>query len=97
LLTPARRLLPELVGEIFTHTIHSESSEPLWGRDCGSHLVFPLPQIHLKLGRVCRRWRQIALSTPSLWSAVGIPTNWGAEALQGWISRAGSCTLSFSV
>ncbi|TDL20834.1 hypothetical protein BD410DRAFT_772254 [Rickenella mellea] len=100
LLTPARRLLPELVSEIFTHTIPSESSQFYWGSNSGSHLLFPRPRISaapLKLGRICRHWRQIALSSPSLWSAVDIPTNWGVEGLREWIRRAGSVTLSFNV
>ncbi|TDL17949.1 hypothetical protein BD410DRAFT_516041 [Rickenella mellea] len=98
LLTPARRLLPELVGEVFTHSIPS-------GRDTSyshdsSTCTFPRPRASetpLKLGRVCRRWRQIALSTPSLWSAIRIPKDWSVEGLQEWISRAASCNLSFDI
>ncbi|TDL19029.1 hypothetical protein BD410DRAFT_774415, partial [Rickenella mellea] len=91
LLTPARRLPPELVSEIFTHaTVYG-------GLD---NLMLPRPRVSeapLKLGRICRRWRQIALSTPSLWSSVTIPQNWAIEGLQEWIRRAGALTLSFAV
>ncbi|TDL20807.1 hypothetical protein BD410DRAFT_358067 [Rickenella mellea] len=100
LLTPARRLHPELVSEIFAHAIHSESAEYSGVVFQEYPIQLPRPRVTdapLKLGRICRHWRQIALSTSSLWSAVEIPTNWGAEGLQEWISRAGSCSLSFRV
>ncbi|TDL19027.1 hypothetical protein BD410DRAFT_752658, partial [Rickenella mellea] len=88
LLAPARRVLPELVSEIFTHATHSKNSEPDRHRS-----LLPRPRASeapLKLGRICRHWRQIALSTPMLWSAVEIPKTWMVAGLQEWIQRAGT-------
>ncbi|TDL19026.1 hypothetical protein BD410DRAFT_453586 [Rickenella mellea] len=96
LLTRAQLLPPELLSEIFTHSSLSESS----GSGRAGILLLPHPRVSgspLKLGRICRRWHQIALSTPSLWSAITIPKNWNIEGLQEWIRRAGSVTISFSV
>ncbi|TDL19023.1 hypothetical protein BD410DRAFT_686998, partial [Rickenella mellea] len=72
LLAPARRLLPELVGEIFTHTfpdMHTVWTDH-WRRAIRLQ-CFPRPCVEdmpLKLGRICRQWRHIALTTPTLWS-----------------------------
>ncbi|KII83264.1 hypothetical protein PLICRDRAFT_119641, partial [Plicaturopsis crispa FD-325 SS-3] len=53
LLTPARALPPELLSQIFIHCLEEE--EP------------SIDRAPLLLGRVCRRWRSISLSTPELW------------------------------
>ncbi|TDL17363.1 hypothetical protein BD410DRAFT_730045 [Rickenella mellea] len=61
---------------------------------------FPRPRVKevpLKLGRICRVWPDITLSTASLWCAIRIPTAWNIEGLREWISRSGSCTLSFTI
>ncbi|TDL20806.1 hypothetical protein BD410DRAFT_790482 [Rickenella mellea] len=94
LLTPARRLLPELLSEVFTHANHAESELHSGALLLSRPRVYDTP---LKLGRICRRWRQIAMSTPSLWSGVGIPAYWRAEGLREWTSRAGSGKFSFSI
>ncbi|KAJ7766736.1 hypothetical protein B0H16DRAFT_371824 [Mycena metata] len=50
---------PEILGEIFIHCL--EGADP----------VFPCPEsAPLLLCRICRRWRDVALSTPALWSSV---------------------------
>ncbi|TDL19021.1 hypothetical protein BD410DRAFT_708695, partial [Rickenella mellea] len=103
LLAPARRLLPELISEVFTHTFPDMLT--LWTRQWGIRRAirlqsFPRPRVDempLKLGRICRQWRHIALTTPSLWSKIRVPAGWDVRSLQGWIRRAGSCPLSFSV
>ncbi|TDL16675.1 hypothetical protein BD410DRAFT_614300 [Rickenella mellea] len=104
LLTPARRLLPELVSEVFAHSTPSGFKHWEVGLDGEEYECEPCNFSHplvsetpLILGRICRRWRQIAYSTPSLWAAIRIPDQWKIEVLQEWISRAGSCPLSFSV
>ncbi|KAF8589436.1 hypothetical protein K439DRAFT_1250478, partial [Ramaria rubella] len=50
LLTPMRRLIPDVLLEIFYHC-HDQ------------HLEAPM-----RLARVCHTWREIVLSTPTLWN-----------------------------
>ncbi|KAF9050484.1 hypothetical protein BJ165DRAFT_1458329 [Panaeolus papilionaceus] len=59
-ISPLRRLPPELLQEIFGHWHSWPSRWTKWGY---------LPWV---LGHVCQTWRQIALNTPTLWN--GIPT-----------------------
>ncbi|TDL18990.1 hypothetical protein BD410DRAFT_683604, partial [Rickenella mellea] len=73
LLTPARGLIPELVREIFTHSVNyippGEVQENIYLYRFAKPSVNEAP---LVLGRICRCWRQIALSTQSLWSTISI-------------------------
>nr|GAT47117.1 predicted protein [Mycena chlorophos] len=56
----------------------------------------------LGLGQICRQWRQIAWSTPSLWRAVYIrghvqnPDTW-ADLLRAYLDRSGACGLSIQL
>ncbi|TDL19009.1 hypothetical protein BD410DRAFT_727732, partial [Rickenella mellea] len=71
LLTPARRLFPELISEVFTHSIsHHPRPQGKLAQKYDSPRRFAMPSVNetpLVLGRICRSWRRIALSTPSLW------------------------------
>ncbi|KAJ7483492.1 hypothetical protein FB451DRAFT_1364403 [Mycena latifolia] len=62
-LSPLRRMPPEVLGEIFSWTLPSidEGSRKFHK----SHSPWVLTQ-------VCNRWRAVAVSTPSLWSRVVI-------------------------
>ncbi|KAJ6601628.1 hypothetical protein B0H10DRAFT_1635884, partial [Mycena sp. CBHHK59/15] len=53
-LSPVRRLPPEIIGEIFLYF-----TPKLWK-----------PELPWKLGHICRRWRMIALSLHQLWSVL---------------------------
>ncbi|KAJ7691902.1 hypothetical protein B0H17DRAFT_872627, partial [Mycena rosella] len=71
ILSPLRRMPPEVLGEIFSWTLPSARDAVALGRRgttsiCGSD-VGSSPWI---LGHISSRWRAIALSTPSLWSLV---------------------------
>ncbi|KAJ7608991.1 hypothetical protein FB45DRAFT_762607, partial [Roridomyces roridus] len=55
--SPLRRMPPEVLAEIFMSTLPEEYKEPA-----------KIDQSPWVLGRVCSRWRTIALSIPSLWS-----------------------------
>lgn len=55
-------LIPEILGQIFFHCLPDDSEHP-------NPRVCDAP---LKFGRVCSYWRQVAESTPSLWSCLEI-------------------------
>ncbi|KII92014.1 hypothetical protein PLICRDRAFT_104006, partial [Plicaturopsis crispa FD-325 SS-3] len=59
LLSLARALPPELLSEIFVHCLPEDTTPNV-------------RRAPLLLGRVCRRWRAISLSTPQLWSSISI-------------------------
>ncbi|KAJ7609983.1 hypothetical protein DFH06DRAFT_1346119 [Mycena polygramma] len=57
---PVLSLPNEVVSEIFLHTLKP------------SEYPFADPQSPLFLGHICQRWRDIALSTPSLWTTISL-------------------------
>ncbi|KAF8146307.1 hypothetical protein K438DRAFT_1990938 [Mycena galopus ATCC 62051] len=85
---PVLTLPPEIVGEIFTNWLPSYP-------DC------PPPRGSLSplfLGQICRQWRTIAFSTPSLWRAIRVELMRGhsekelaaeLELLKTWLKRSG--------
>ncbi|KAJ6494968.1 hypothetical protein DFH09DRAFT_1449745 [Mycena vulgaris] len=92
---PARRLPIELWDIIFEHCV-PHSSE------------LTLVDAPVNVSQVCRRWRNIALTNPALWSAFAITTTrrhtergHALEALhrvlQLWLHRAGPRLLSVSL
>ncbi|PPQ95617.1 hypothetical protein CVT26_008646 [Gymnopilus dilepis] len=57
------------------------------------------PLARLKLGRICRRWRQIAWSTPRLWAELYIDREHATsqthvELAKEWLGRSGTLPLS---
>ncbi|KAJ7645976.1 hypothetical protein DFH06DRAFT_581093 [Mycena polygramma] len=51
----------------------------------------------LLLARICHRWREICLDTPSLWASIACDDRLGAvpiELLESWLSRARSRPLA---
>lgn len=60
ILSPSRRLPPELIVEIFRHYIENTL-------DYSDLSEYTLPWA---LTHVCRRWRQIAVNTPTLWKSL---------------------------
>ncbi|KAF5375275.1 hypothetical protein D9758_000288 [Tetrapyrgos nigripes] len=99
LLSPFRRLPPEIISEIFIRCL-PEDSRP-------THSLSETP---LLLGTICRNWREVALSTPYLWSCINVvlPTSGSMHLLcasidrrrdgvEAWLSRAGELPLSFSI
>ncbi|KAJ7114031.1 hypothetical protein C8R44DRAFT_676471, partial [Mycena epipterygia] len=65
ILSPVRRLPPEVLGEIFSWTLPS-------ARDALLRRRFDTKNSPWVLTYICGRWREVALSTPSLWSLVVI-------------------------
>ncbi|PPQ95614.1 hypothetical protein CVT26_008645 [Gymnopilus dilepis] len=62
------------------------------------------PHASLNLGRICRRWRQIAWSTPHLWTnlelfdkQVDVKVQMPIELAEEWLSRASTLPLSIDL
>ncbi|KII91979.1 hypothetical protein PLICRDRAFT_456489 [Plicaturopsis crispa FD-325 SS-3] len=86
LLSPMRRFPPELLSEVFTHCL-PEDRRPNADR------------CPLLLGRVCRLWRSVSLSTPFLWSSASfhIRDNPFTPPYRDWIARAQSLPLQLKL
>ncbi|KAJ7483432.1 hypothetical protein FB451DRAFT_1234617 [Mycena latifolia] len=67
ILSPLRRMPPEVLGEIFSWTLPSASEAMAAAR-----LGFDLGSSPWLLTRISSRWRAVSLSHPSLWSLVVI-------------------------
>ncbi|KDQ62011.1 hypothetical protein JAAARDRAFT_107428, partial [Jaapia argillacea MUCL 33604] len=91
LLAPIRRLPPEIISKIFVHTV---------GPDFINPLKYQLPVL---LTHVCSYWRQIALSTSTLWASLLIAPRDGGEIarmrpiLDCFLARSGTVPLSTHV
>ena len=91
LLSPVRRLPPEVLCEIFLHCLPDKA------------FVTPAPlEPPLLLASVCSMWRSISLSTAGLWSSIAINIT-DAEVrphkdlIALWVGRSGSHPLSFQI
>ncbi|KAJ6454663.1 hypothetical protein C8R45DRAFT_1189309 [Mycena sanguinolenta] len=85
---PALTLPNEITSEIFTKFLPDyPCPPPLTGR------LSPTTLTH-----ICRKWREIALSTPALWRAISFPRHLRENArlriLQSWLRRSGCLPLS---
>lgn len=94
LVSPVRRLHRDVLQEIFYQCLPT------------AHNSVPDPDAApLVLGRVCSSWRQIAYSTPKLWSSLHIgiallPLDRASarhQALSSWLYRSGALPLSLSM
>lgn len=56
----------------------------------------PLP-IEVQLSHVCSRWRQIALSTPSLWTTIRVPILHKDIAVRTYFQRCKQCLLDIHI
>ena len=90
-LSPVRFLPPELLGEIFRYCLPQDYDES------GAHKAVMLPS------HVCKRWRDVALSTPALWTNIFLHVT-DEETLESrtalvtnWVSRSGNLPLSFTL
>ncbi|KAF5356614.1 hypothetical protein D9758_008214 [Tetrapyrgos nigripes] len=99
LLLPARRLPPEIVARIFGHCLRT---------DCNP--ACSQSEAPLLLGRVCKDWRELSLSTPCLWASIHIVIPMYASSqilcplidarrtgIEAWLGRSGSLPLSVSL
>lgn len=80
--TSVSSLPNEVLSAVFEAALVSSQSNRSW------------PHIELLVTRVARRWRDVALSTPQLWTYVYIP--WGAKGrakAEVYLSRSGALPL----
>ncbi|KAF8972096.1 hypothetical protein BDZ97DRAFT_1011334 [Flammula alnicola] len=89
------RLPPEISSEIFQLSIPNEII------DVGLHRTYAT-STPLVLSSVCQKWREIAHTTPQLWTSVplrlGIKNHCSLPQLaQEWISRSGQLLLSINL
>ncbi|KAJ7127705.1 hypothetical protein C8R44DRAFT_910890 [Mycena epipterygia] len=81
----------EIISEIFLESLDS------------SKRSLSDPSSPLFLGHICRKWREIALSTPSLWTDIGLYLGNVAahesqlRLLETWLRRSRECPLSISL
>ena len=61
-LSPARRLLPDILREIFYHCL-----------SCRTYPILSATDAPMLLTRVCSLWRSVALSSPRIWTRLHIP------------------------
>ncbi|KAJ7113019.1 hypothetical protein C8R44DRAFT_882055 [Mycena epipterygia] len=93
---PVLALPTEIVSEIFIQFL------PVYPR-CPPMLGLLSPNL---LAQICRKWREIALSTPALWRAISLDRDSDhagdnilqqVHILQSWLRRSGSCPLSIQM
>jgi hypothetical protein len=92
LLSPSRRLPPEILSEIFLEYLIS----------CQEGDTFPARKDVLLTTQISRHWRQVAISTPRLWSALCFDLrvqNASRELEMGpiWLSRSGGAPLTLGL
>ncbi|KAJ6526945.1 hypothetical protein DFH09DRAFT_1328277 [Mycena vulgaris] len=101
LISPVRRLPPDILTEIFLACIPTH-------RNC----VMSAREAPVILGRICSSWRATSLSAPRLWARLHVvePTRphyltsilfeeklaQRLETTKTWLSRSGQCPLSLS-
>ncbi|KAJ7750564.1 hypothetical protein B0H16DRAFT_1274389, partial [Mycena metata] len=93
---PVMTLPPELVSRIFVHCL----PPPRNFDECND--VGPDRNLApLLLLRICRTWKDIALSTPRLWNVLHLrPKILGPGTQKGvldWFGRAGVCSLTLTL
>lgn len=103
LLSPMRRLPSEVLSEIFFFCTHCL---------LGVSPVRSVKEAPLLFTRVCRRWRDVVLESPRLWTAIhiyvpevrGLPReerrrifDIRAAGLEAWLKRSGALPVSLSL
>ncbi|KAF7366412.1 F-box domain-containing protein [Mycena sanguinolenta] len=96
---PVLTLPNEIISEIFVHTLpRYPICPPLAGALSPTSLI-----------QICRKWRAVALATPTLWRAIefryyfdyeSYTPAWRCPTFQigdAWLGRSGSCPLSMSI
>ncbi|KAF7348209.1 hypothetical protein MSAN_01774100 [Mycena sanguinolenta] len=96
LVSPMRRIPQDVLLEIFFACLPTEHNA----------LIDP-GEAPLVLGRICRHWREVAYTTPMLWSSIHIPSldylqtpadilSRFEQSIVAWLERSDLCPLSVS-
>ncbi|KAJ7766740.1 hypothetical protein B0H16DRAFT_1522390 [Mycena metata] len=91
---PRATLPPEILGEIFICCVEKNAFYPIDPNPEEPPLLFT---------RVCRWWKEVALSTPALWNSLSLDFDLmlkneaSVVMYQNWLSRAQSTLLSLSL
>jgi hypothetical protein len=99
MISPARRLLPELWYEIFLECLSdhldNDTDAIMFPRNLDTS-VAPLLLTH-----VCSGWRQLALSSPRLWSSLALSLRPKSSSrcflAQAWLKRSTGCPLTLRI
>ncbi|KAJ7823514.1 hypothetical protein B0H14DRAFT_1311188 [Mycena olivaceomarginata] len=90
--SPVFMVPSEIASEIFIHFLPAyPQCPPLTG------ILSPTTLTH-----ICRKWREIAISTPALWRAISLmayngPSEKQAQISDLWLQRSCACPLSISI
>ncbi|KAL0946505.1 hypothetical protein HGRIS_012721 [Hohenbuehelia grisea] len=108
--SPVRRLPPEIIMEIFRvcADTHEAQETPGVPRSYCLKRNEHLKGVHYTLSHVCVHWRNVALSTPSLWSKLDISLylrdasyceEWdrAQEAMRVYLERSGNYPLTLNI
>ncbi|KAJ7511157.1 hypothetical protein B0H11DRAFT_867379 [Mycena galericulata] len=104
LFSPIRRVPPEILLEIFE--LCSPPRHRFEGGWFGNpYLTYPTDRIFMKklqrLTKVCSRWRQLAIGTPSLWTKIELVLDrWSdrrTQLLSSFLERSASLPLTINV
>ncbi|TFK56179.1 hypothetical protein OE88DRAFT_1652810 [Heliocybe sulcata] len=97
LISPIEDLPDELLADIWDYTRECHRLRPhdMYTIDkCRS--MFCAPAI-LQMSWVCRRWRDVALSTPMLWSDLLLSPHMSLQLMRLKVERSQSCPLDITV
>ncbi|KZP09107.1 hypothetical protein FIBSPDRAFT_1052001 [Athelia psychrophila] len=92
LLSPIRRVLPEILAEVFLHFLPADDSDdsPVARRN------------HILPSHVCKRWRDLSLSTANFWSLIRVIVDERdmarkLECAETWLKRSKNCLLKIHI
>ncbi|KAJ7707487.1 hypothetical protein B0H17DRAFT_519884 [Mycena rosella] len=91
LLSPIRRIPPEVLGEIFIHCLPKDT-----------YIAPSVAQCPLLLTQISSNWRSVALATPALWTSIAVNLTIKSclpniRLIETWLARSGSRPLSFQI
>jgi hypothetical protein len=92
LLSPSRRIPPELWGEVFVHCLPA-----------GKFVKIDVQEAPMLLAQVSSSWRSIVLSTPRLWNSLYVSSRNGmvlasqSTLISTWLGRSGNLPLSIKI
>ncbi|RXW18798.1 hypothetical protein EST38_g7051 [Candolleomyces aberdarensis] len=99
LLSPARRIYPELLSEIFSFFIHSNLFETQGDYMPEIKDNFDPNHGPLLLTRICSSWRMAAIATPELWAIIRfiVKPRRRFNLMDIWLERSGERNLIIAI